>query len=123
MARIRVLLGCARFTKANLWRTLLSQEADIELVAETSDAIATLLEIGNSQADVAVIDLPPSGEDPGLVSHILEEYPRAKVIAVSGDGERAVKYEKGIIRREIPDASPENLGEVFRSLTVHTGPV
>lgn len=123
MPLLRVLLACPQMTMTGLWRTILSQEPGVELVGEASDAVDTLIKAGNTQATVVVIDLPSSGRDPGLCSHLLEENPQVKVVAVSQDGGRAVKYERGILKRQIKDTSPKSLINLFRSLWMDEGPV
>ncbi len=116
MPPIRILLACPQMTKASLWKTILSEDPEIEIIGEADNAVDALLETGRTQAAVVVIDLPPSGQEPGLYSHLLEEYPDVKVIAVSWDGSQAIKYEKGIIRSQVQDTSPKSLKRLLRSL-------
>ena len=116
MPPIRILLACPHMTKASLWKTILSQDPEIEIIGEADDAVDALLAAGSTQAAVVVIDLPESGHEPGLYSHLLEEYPHVKVIAVSWDGSQAIKYERGIIRSQVQDTSPQSLKMMFRSL-------
>jgi len=98
------------------WRSTMSQDSEIEVIGEVDDPVAALLEAGNAQAAIVIIDLPADGVDPGLYSHLLAEYPHVKVIAVSKDGSHALKYENGIIRTEICDTSPQNLNRLFHLL-------
>ena len=123
MPPIRILLACPHMTKASLWKTILSQDPEIEIIGEANDPVDALLEAGSIRATVVVIDLPPSGQEPGLYSHLLEEYPHVKVIAVSWDGSQAIKYEKGIRRSQIQDTSPQSLKRLFRSLVTDEDPV
>ena len=96
---------------------MLADEPDLEIVGEVIHPIDVLLELGSTQAEVVVIDLPTSGEDPGLCSHLLAESPEVKVVAVSTGGETSIVYETGVTRRYIPDASPETVAQFIRSLT------
>ena len=123
MPRLRILLTCPRMTKSSTWSTLLSQDPDVELVAKADGAVDTLIKTGNTDATVVVINLPSSGGDPGLYSHLLEEYPHVKVIAVSEDGRSAIKYEKGILKRQIRDTSLQTLKDLFKSLWMEQDPV
>jgi len=109
-------------TKANLWKTILSQDPEIEIIGEADDAVDALLAAGSTQAAVVVIDLPASGHEPGLYSHLLEEYPHVKVIAVSWDGSQAIKYERGIIKSRVQDTSPQSLKGLFHSLWTDEDP-
>ena len=95
---------------------MLADEPDLEIVGEVIHPIDVLLELGSTQAEVVVIDLPTSGEDPGLCSHLLAEYPEVKVVAVSPGGDTSVVYETGVTRRYLSDASPETLTRFIRSL-------
>jgi chemotaxis response regulator CheB len=101
---------------AAVWKNILSQEVDMEVVGETTDLVDTLLMVGTAQAEVVVIDLPETGEDPGITSHLLEEYPKVKVVAVSHNGSRAVIYQKGIIRRLV--GSLQSLKDLLRAPSI-----
>ena len=98
---------------------MLADDPSLEIVGEVIHPIDILLELGSTQAEVVVIDLPASEEDPGLCSHLLAEYPEVKVVAVSSGGETSIVYETGIIRRYLPDASSETVTQYLRSLTVN----
>lgn len=95
---------------------MLAEEPDLEIVGEVIHPIDVLLELGRTQAEVVVIDLPTSGEEPGLCSHLLSECPAVTVVAVSSGGETSMVYETGVIRRCIPEASPETVTRFIRSL-------
>jgi len=116
MAPIRILLACPGMEDVLRWRSILKQDSDIEVIGEVDDPVAALVEAGNSQATVVIIDLPTNGTDPGLYSHLLGEYPNVKVIAVSKDGSQALTFENGIIRSKISDTSPQNLTLLFHRL-------
>lgn len=86
----------------------------MEIVGEASDFIDVLLKVGTTQAEVVAIDLPPSGEDSGLCSHLLAEYPHVKIVAVSEEGDRAVMYKTGMVRKDVPVTSLEKLANLIR---------
>ena len=96
---------------------LLADEPDLEIVGNVVHPIDALLELGSAQPEVVVIDLPTSGEDPGLCSHLLAECPEVKVVAVSSGGETSIVYETGVTRRYLSDASPESVTQFIYSLT------
>jgi DNA-binding NarL/FixJ family response regulator len=114
MERIRVLLGFSSIEKILSLKAMLMQEPDIEIVGEAIDAVDILLKVASTRAEVVAIDLPSEGKDAGLSSHILAEYPEVKILAVSEEGDRIVKYETAILRREAPNASLENLVDFIR---------
>ena len=90
-------------------------EPEIEIVGEAVDAVDTLLKIPTTNADVVVIDLPSSGKDAGLCSHILTEYPDVRVFAVSRGGNKIVVYETAVLRKETSSQSLDNLQDIIRS--------
>ena len=123
MPPLRILLACPLMAKTDLWKTILSQDPEVELVGEADSPVDALVKAGDTQADLVVIDLPTSGNDPGLYSHLLEENPQLKVIAISQDGSRGIKYERGILRRHIGETSPETLKELFQASWMDQDPV
>jgi DNA-binding NarL/FixJ family response regulator len=92
----------------------LMQDPHIEIVGEATNNVEILLNVGCTRAEVAAIDLPLSGEESGLCSHLLAEYPDVKVFALSEGGDRVVIYETGVLRREVPNTSLENLTNLIR---------
>ena len=113
---MRILLACPGLTSIKSWKAVLARDPGLEIVGEVINPIDVLLELGSTQADVVVIDLPTSKEDPGLCSHVLAEYPEVKIVAVSAGGESSIVYEIGITRKYLSDASPETFTRFIRSL-------
>jgi DNA-binding NarL/FixJ family response regulator len=123
MAIFRVLLGFSSINKVLTLKEMLMREPDIEIVGEAIDALDILLKVAGTHAEVVVIDLPSSGKDSGLCSHILAEYPEVRVFAVSEEGDRIVNYEMAMLRKEASNTSLENLVDlIHRSVScVDTG--
>ena len=119
---IRILLACPRMRNVDVWRSILSSDRGFDIVDEDGDPIDILLKTGTTGASVVVLDLPQSGSDPGLYSHLLEEYPDVKVVAVSQDGSRVVSYERGVIRKFLADSEVGDLARLFRSLWLDSDP-
>ncbi len=109
-------MACFDLEQAQYWRTLLTQEGNLEVVGVAKDPVDTLLKVGETQADLVVIDLPPSREDPGLCSHLLAEYPQLKVMAVSNSGDIGVLYRTGTIRLDLSFSSPQVLRHQIQEL-------
>lgn len=114
---IRVLLGFSSIDMIHQVKTCLMLEPDIQVVGEANDAVDILLKIATTNPDVVAIDLPSSGKDAGLNSHILTEYPDVRILAISRKGDRIVIYETAVFRRETLHTSLESLGEVIRSIS------
>lgn len=121
MKRIRLLLACRQLRDVHSWKEMLTHAADVELLGETRDPVDTLMKVGSNQAEIVLIDLPSSGKDPGLCSHLLSEHPHLKVVAVSSTGDRAVCFEAGMIRRRLEGESPEALMKLIRSCLITDG--
>ena len=120
MVKIRILLALSNVKGILSLKTMLMQQPDMEIVAEASDPIDVLLKVGTNQAEVVAIDLPTSDEDSGLCSHLLAEYPHVKIIAISEEGDRAMMYKTGMVRRQIPDTSLEYLVDLIRWSMINT---
>jgi len=114
MKRIRVLMAFSSMNRVLPLKAVLMREPDIEIVGDAIDAIDILLKVASTHAEVVAIDLPLSGKDPGLCSHILAEYPEVKILAVSEERDRIVIYETAMLRREAPNTSLENLVDLIR---------
>jgi DNA-binding NarL/FixJ family response regulator len=111
------LLGLSSMDRLFPLKAMLIREPDIEIVGVAIDALDILLKVASTHAEVVVIDLPASGKDSGLCSHILAEYPEVKIFAVSEEGDRIVNYETAMLRREASDTSLENLVDLIRMST------
>jgi DNA-binding NarL/FixJ family response regulator len=114
MSKIKVFLGFSSVNKIMSLKTVFMQDSDIEIVGEANDAVDVLLNVSSTRAEVVVIDLPSSGKDSGLSSHLLAEYPELKVLAISEGGDKIVMYETAMLRREISNTSLGNLADLIR---------
>ena len=114
--RLRILLACQQMKRFHDLKAMLSSNPHVQIVGEVTNPIDVLLEVARTRAQLVVIDLPPSGDDPGLCSHLLSENPEATIVAVSYEGDKGVLYETGVLRTPLVDASPQGLMQLFRSL-------
>lgn len=114
MRRIRVLLGDLPADIEDRLQTTISLERDIEIVGQATGTFQVLARIGDALADIVLIALPESGMEPGIVSHILGEYPFLGIIAISPQMDRIVLFRCTITRRNVAGAVPETLGSVIR---------
>lgn len=94
MGRVKVMLA----TKPRLLREsltdLIQRQTDMEMVGEVFEPIELLWAVGETNADVVVMALPDTNEDPGICSHLLAEYPQLLIIAVSRERDRAFLYQR-----------------------------
>lgn len=101
MAAKRVLLACPRFGKAHSWLEAIERLPETVVIGRTSTPLEALLQATAGDATVVIVDLPSDGSDPGLPSHLLEELPEVKVVAVSADGRDLVLYRREIVRTRL----------------------
>jgi len=102
-----------------LLRSLIQRQADMEVMGEVLDPVELLLAVDETQADVVVVDLPESGEEPGICSHLLAEYPQLLVLALSPGRDRAILYRQSIIKEELSKLSEDEILEAIRKTEVH----
>ena len=119
MGKVRVLLANKPRMLRELLRSLIQRQADMEVMGEVLDPVELLLAVDETQADVVVVDLPESGEEPGICSHLLAEYPQLLVLALSPGRDRAILYRQSIIKEELSKLSEDEILEAIRKTEVH----
>jgi DNA-binding NarL/FixJ family response regulator len=117
LERIRILLGEIPQELSDGFKQAMANQPDMELVGEVKSGVEILLAVGQSCADVVVLGLQ-CGTLPGISSHLLAEYPRLKILAVTENGRGALLNE--LHSRVIPleDVSPWGLLAVIRAVVV-----
>jgi len=91
-----------------------------EPVSAVSNHVEVLLAAGETQADVVVMGMEDA-EPPGIASHLLEEYPYLKIIAIDLGDQRAFLYELTPQLVPLGDASSHQLPSIIRA-AVHSQP-
>lgn len=114
MERIRILLAEIPQTLCGVIKEIISAEPDMEIVGEVTDGIRLLLAAGEAQADVVVTGLRDS-ELPGICSHLLNEYPHLKVLALTTDGRTGSLYEFQLHEVPLGEISQQELLAAIRS--------
>lgn len=82
---VRILLGTIG---AEWQRTLLDlaqADSDLEIVGMAASAMDLLLQVEELKADVVVLSQLMGGEEPGICSHLLLEYPDVAVLLLPGN--------------------------------------
>ena len=110
----KVLLANKPKMLRELLRKSLATHADMEVVGEVTDPVRVLMKVRETGCNVVIVSLPESGEEPGICSHLLLEYPDLVVLAVSPVRDLAVAYRLSIDRTEIEGFSTESLVGVIR---------
>jgi DNA-binding NarL/FixJ family response regulator len=84
---IRVLLADLPQVVHNAVHYALSRQLDM-IVTSVSNNMEILLAAGETQADVVVLVMK-NARLPGIATHLLQEYPNLKILAVSANGRNA----------------------------------
>ena len=82
-------------------------KAGMEVVTQSSDSLDLLCSIDRLHADVAFIWASDALNEPGIVSHLLEEFPHLKVVVVSP--EHFTISDVGVRTRKSSDFSMDSI--------------
>jgi hypothetical protein len=110
---IRVLLVNLGGVVEEIIRATCRDDADIELVDAVNSPLEALLGAGNA-VDVVLLGVEALVPPPGLVSHLLTEYPGLRILAVTPGGEQTVFFWLGLRRRRLRGLAPEYLSTMLR---------
>jgi DNA-binding NarL/FixJ family response regulator len=110
---IRVLLADLPQVVHNAVHYALSQQLDM-IVTSVSNNMEILLAAGETQADVVVLVMK-NARLPGIATHLLQEYPNLKILAVSADGRNAFFCELRPQLAPIDMISWDTLPDVIRA--------
>jgi DNA-binding NarL/FixJ family response regulator len=114
--QIKVLLASNPPELQATLRELFQDQIDIQLVGEDLDPIRVLLAVGDHQADAVVVTIPFVGQDIGICSHLLAEYPDLTVLAFQSDGRAVYLLRRGIVREKLRKTSGEAILAAIREI-------
>jgi DNA-binding NarL/FixJ family response regulator len=103
MGKIKVLLAIRPGMIAEVVRHLVERQPDMAVIGEVMDLTELVLAIRTTGAEVVIITLADSDEEPGIVSDLLAVCPRLKIMALSVKGDTAVVYELGSTQKQMDD--------------------
>lgn len=116
--RVRVLVGLRPRILDDLLKKVIERQPDMEVVGEFLDPVDLLLKVRELDANIVLLNLPDSDEDPGICSHLLEEYPSLWIIAVSPARDVAYLYRKVEAKETIPGASESEIIAAIRRFEI-----
>lgn len=115
MEKAKVVLAIIPEEIRQSLKSLVQHETDIEIIKEVLDPVELLMAIGETEADVAVICGPDFNEEPGICSHLLAEYPRLLIFALSPEGHKGYMYRQSIIMETLSNVSGKEILAAIRS--------
>ncbi|MEM7586800.1 MAG: hypothetical protein AAF560_25645 [Acidobacteriota bacterium] len=95
-------------------RNMLVRQAGVEVETSTPEPVELLAAVDRLDPDAVFVTLPESGEDPGICSHLLAQFPRLLVIALSAIEQRALVYRQVITREELSPLAEDSILQVIR---------
>lgn len=110
---IRILLGGVATTVRDAVLRAVKEQVDLEVVGVAADPWELLQAAGALAADVVVVPAPAGGL-PGVATHLLDQYPGIRVLAVTGAG-TAVSYRLRPQLVEVAWATPAELAAAIRA--------
>ena len=113
MPSIRVLLGALPATVRNAISAAVDGWADVEVVGIADRPAELLRAAGALDADVVVVATVAGGL-PGIATHLIDQYPEIRVLAVTGAG-TALSYRLRPQLDEVSFATPDELAAAIRA--------
>jgi hypothetical protein len=80
MRAARILLGAISGEWRRLFTTIAESDPDLEICGYIEKPVDLLVETGALKPDAVVLSLLENGEEPGIYSHLLLEYPNVGVL-------------------------------------------
>jgi hypothetical protein len=80
MRGARILLGAISGEWRRLFTTIAETNQDLEICGYIENPVDLLVETGALKPDAVVLSLLQNGEEPGICSHLLLEYPNVGVL-------------------------------------------
>jgi DNA-binding NarL/FixJ family response regulator len=115
---VRVLLGALPTWFHSALTESVRSRADLEVVGVAIQPTELLLDAGARQADVVLVAMADGGV-PGIASHLLDQYPHIKVLAVAFDGQEVLLYS---LRPQIVRVPTPSLEELITTIRTLAGP-
>jgi hypothetical protein len=113
MRSIRVLIGDVSDDVREWILSAAQLDPEVNVVGNAPGTFQILLEAGATGADVLMTSLREDGSEPGIVSHVLSEYPDVIVAAFGREVDHAAIFRLVGAREDILSTDP---GELWRML-------
>lgn len=98
---------------------LIRRQIDMEVVGVVSDPLELLLAVGETHAEVVVLNSSSPEEDPGICSHLLAEYRELLILAIPGDSNKAFSYRQVTLKEGLSIESEEEVIAAIRKSRIY----
>lgn len=112
--RVRVLIGIDSFLLSDVLRTHLSNDPRIEIVGETTEPVDLLVAVGETKANVVMMNWPQSGQIPGICTHLMSAYPDLTVIGLALDGDQNYVCRRPTVVQTLHQSDLASVQDVIR---------
>ena len=89
-------------------------EAGLDLMAHVPDELSLLISVGQLRPDVVFLAATDPSKEPGICSHLLIEFPRLKIVLLSG--EQYAIADVGVRFRLYADLTIASISDSLRTL-------
>lgn len=118
MSKIKVLLANQAQMPRELMAELTLGQPEMDVKGEVLDPIEILLAVGEYPVDVVVLDLSDPGQEPGICSHLLAEYPDLLVLALAPDLGEGFLYRRTLEKQQLAEVSKAEILAAIRKAGV-----
>lgn len=113
--KIRILAANLPELLFNIIMQAVVSQGDMEMLRQVRGQIEVLL-AAKANPDVLILGAVKAYPPPGIVSHLLSEYPHLKILVLPANNEGGSAYWLGLKHRTIPSISATELVNSIRSL-------
>jgi hypothetical protein len=112
---VKILLGTIGAEWQRTLMELAQADSDLEVVGMATSAVDLLLQVDELKADVVVLAQASGGEDPGICSHLMLEYPGLAVVLLPSIPRRDALWRMVLRKDSWRNASKEILRTALKS--------
>ncbi len=114
--KIRVLFAGSRAARLLWLKDLIEAQHDMNVVRDEDLApLELLLAVREAKPDVVILGLTETGEEPGICSNLMSEYPRLLVLALSQQRDQAFLYQQSILKQALKETSDNCILNAIRT--------
>lgn len=115
MASIVVLLAKLPPVVREILQGVFVDQADMRVVGAVNGPVELLVAAGQTGADVVILEMEDT-ELPGVASHLLDQYPRLKILTITADGRRMFLYQLRPQLVSLGEVEPQRLLQIIKTI-------